>query len=169
MSNIGDVIRTTLGKPAKSDAPEELASQVRPPTSEEMAEIENIATEAARLQDELRAVDDDRPARLRKLVGELKIRMLAHGLTDVVISGRPPIELGTTNNRKPTRKGIIAAFQDLELEKLTEEQRRDTKLVKEAESKGKQNGLNFWNRIEPTTSHSVKIPDPTPPEVESPY
>lgn len=146
-----------------------MADQVRPPTSDEMKEIEELCAKAAQLQDELSAVKDERPARLKKLRDEIKVRMLKHGLRDVTIAGRPPIELAESNNRKPTRKAIVAAMQTAEMKKLTEEQRRDPKAKKKAEADGKMRALNLWNSIEPTTSYSVKIPAPAPTDVESPY
>lgn len=169
-TDIGDIIRSALGaESSEEDAPAAIADQVRPPTSEEMREIEELCAKAAKLQDELRAVVDTRPAELKKLRAEIKDRMLLHGLQDVVIAGRPPIELAESNSRKPTRKAIIDVYEKDALKKLTEEQKRDPKAKKKALQEGKRLALNLWNAIEPTTSHSVKIPDPTPTEVESPY
>lgn len=135
-----------------------------------MQEIEELCSQAAQLQDELKAKEpDDRPARLKKLRAEIKDRMLKHGLRDVTIAGRPPIELAESNSRKPTRKAIIAVYEKDAISKLTEEERRDPKAKKKAMQEGKRLALNLWNSIEPTTSHSVKIPDPAPVDMESPY
>lgn len=169
-TDIGDIIRATLSRVTSSDAPEAaIADQVRPPTSEEMKEIEELCASAAQLQDELKAETDDRPARLKALRDEIKDRMLKHGLRDVVIAGRPPIELAESNSRKPTRKAIVDVYVKDAISKLTEEQQRDPKLKKKAEQEGKRLALNLWNAIEPSTSFSVKIPDPAPTEMESPY
>ena len=167
-TDIGDIIRAGLGSQATSAEPA-IADQVRPPTSDEMREIEELCTKAALLQDELSAIKDDRPGRLKKLRDEIKLRMLKHGLRDVVIAGRPPIELAESSSRKPTRKAIVDVYVRDAVSKLTEEQRRDPKLTKKAEQEGKRLALNLWNAIEPSTSFSVKIPEAAPTEIESPY
>jgi len=173
--DIGDIIRAALGNAldalARADIVTEpaIVDQVRPPTDEELAAITATAESAAQLQDEIKTVMGDRGRQLSKLKAELKDRMLKHGLRELTVSGRPPIELNESNSRKPTRKAIIATFQDSELKKLTEEQRRDSKLKKKAEADGKMRGLNLWNAIETSTSYSVSIPDPVPTEMESPY
>lgn len=146
-----------------------MTEQVRAPSSDELQEIEALCERAARLQDEISSVVDPRPGQLKKLRDEIKSRMIKHGLRDVSIAGRPPIELVESASRKPTRKAIIDVMMESERKKLTEEQRRDPKLVKKAEDAGKMRALNLWNAIEPTTSYSVKIPEPTPSETEAPY
>lgn len=161
-NDIGDIIRTLA--PPKAALPEPaIADQVRPPTAVELKAIEELCCKAAKLQDELKAIEDTRPKELSDLKKEIKIRMLKHGLHDVSIAGRPPIELAETNSRKPTRKAIVAVHVEDAVKKLTEEQKRDPKQVKKAEADGKMRALNLWNAIETTTSHSVKIPDPAPP------
>jgi len=175
--NIGDLVRVAFAdKPldalAKADiAPSEPAieEQVRKPTDNEQAEIEKLATEAAELQDELKAATGDKGSRLKSLRNQLKEKMLQHGLTEVNINGRPPIELATSQSRKASRKSIVAVLEDAEAKKLTKEQQRDPKVLKKAKSEGKKKALNLWNTIPYTVSQSIKIPDPAPPEVDSPY
>lgn len=159
--NIGDIVRVaftdksaTLDNLAKADIVSEPAidQQVRKPTDNEQAEIEKIATEAAELQDELKKVVGDKQRRLKSLRDQLKEKMIHHGLNEVTISGRPPIELASSSSRKPTRKAIISVLQ----EQL-------------GKKEGKMKALNLWNAIEPTTSQKITIPDPAPPEMDSPY
>ena len=83
---------------------------------------------------------------------ELKDRMIQHGLKEVSIDGRPPIELTERSSRKPTRKAIIKAMQD-----------------EHGDADGKKKALKLWNSIEPAISHGLTIPDPSPPELDSPY
>lgn len=156
--NIGDLVRVAFGMNpldalAKADTEPAIEEQVRKPTDNELAEIEQIATDAAELQDALKEAVGDKQQRLRSLRNQLKDRMLRHGLKEIEIDGRPPIELTESSSRKPTRKAIISVLQ------------------KQLGAKeGKMKALNLWNAIEPTTSHSVKIPDPVPAdEPESPY
>ena len=163
--DIGDVIRATLGNPldavVKGIEEPAIEEQVRAPTPNELSEIEKLATEAAGLQDELRAAVGDKQRRLKALTGQLKDQMIRHGLNDVRIAGRPPIELTTRSNRKPTQKSIVAAMQKEMVAKLGDE--------KKGKAEGKRLALNLWNSIEPTVSQNVSIPDPSPPEVEAPY
>lgn len=170
--DIGDVIRAALGNPldaiAQASEPA-IEEQVSSPTSNEQAEIEALAMEAAQLQDELRAAIGDKQSRLRGLTGRLKDQMLKHGMRSVIVAGRPPIELVERSNRKPTRKAIIDVLQNEELKQLTDEQSKDPKVRQKAMDQGKTKALNLWNKIEPTISQSITIPEPTPPEVDSPY
>jgi len=179
--NVGDLIRAMLGNPldaiAKADivpdqsvpaqqaraeaSCEQIAEQVRPPTQEEQAEIEALAESAAQLQDEIKALMGDRSKKMRALKDQLKDRFLRHGLKEVTIAGRPPIELTESKNRKPTRKAIIEVMQKTMIAQLGDE--------KEGKKQGKMKALNLWNAIEQTTSNSISIPDPSPPEMESPY
>jgi hypothetical protein len=175
--SIGDLIRVAfVDKPldalAKADiSPDEPAieDQVRVPTDNEKAEIEEIAMKAAELHDELKAAMGNKPQRLKSLRAQLKEKMIRHGLTEVNINGRPPIELTSSSSRKASRKSIIGVLEAAAVSKLTEEQRRDSKQLKKAQKEGKTKALNLWNAIPMTPSQSVKIPDPTPPEVDSPY
>ena len=160
--DIGDIVRATFGLPevALAGIPETIEEQVRPPTQEEELEIEKLAQSAATLQDEIKELLGDKAGRVQKMRAELKDRMLRHGLTEVTIAGRPPIELTSSNSRKPTRKAIMTVLQKAYVEKLGE---------KEGMKEGTMKALNLWNAIEQTTSYSVKIPDVTPDEVSSPY
>lgn len=174
--DIGDIVRVAFGKPldalAKADIkPDEPAIevQVRPPTDNELAEIEKLAGDAAEIHDKLKAAVGDMPGKLKNLRDQLKDKMIRHGMSEVNIDGRPPIELTSSNSRKPTRKAIIGVLEEAAVKKLTEEQRRDPKQLKAAKREGKTKALNLWNSIEYTTTQSVKIPDPAPPEVEAPY
>jgi hypothetical protein len=175
--NIGDIVRVAFtDKPldalAKADiVPDEpaIVEQVRKPTDNELAALEKLAGEAARTQDKLKAAQGSMPGDLKKLRAQLKEQMIRYGMTEVSIDGRPPIELTSSNSRKPTRKAIVAILEEAAEKKLTEEQRRDAKQVKKAKKEGKTKALNLWSLIPQTTSQSVRIPDPSPPEVDSPY
>jgi len=177
--NIGDIVRVAFGDPsqtldhlAKADiAPDEPAieEQVRPPTDNELAEIEKIAADAAELQDKLKEATGTMAGDLKKKKDQLKEKMIRHGLKELTIGGRPPIEITETKSRKPTRKAIIGVLENASVGKLTDGQRRDPKQLKKAKAEGKTKALNLWNSIERTTSQSLKIPDPSPPGVESPY
>lgn len=150
--NIGDIIRATLGNPleaiAKAEglAPPAIEEQVRLPTANEMVVIEELASEAARLQDEIRDLLGDRQKRLSSLKDQLKDQMLQRGLKEINLTGRPPIELSESKNRRPTKKSIVEALQSLLGEK-----------------EGKEKGEAVWNRIEPSISYSLSIPDPVGP------
>ena len=172
-NDIGDIIRGSLGNPLdaiiKAALPgPAIADQVRPPTTDEMRGIEEVAEKAAQLQDELSELSP-KFGELKRLKTELKAQMMKHDLREVVIAGRPPIELNESNSRKPTRAAIVAVMQEAEVKKLTEEQRRDPKLKKKAEADGKMRALNLWNAMPQSTSYSVSIPAPAPTEMESPY
>ena len=175
--DIGDIVRVAFtDKPldalAKADivpdAPA-IAEQVRKPTPNELAAIEKIADDAARVQDELKAATGTKAADLRNLKAQLKDQMIRFGMNEITINGRPPIELTSSNSRKPTRKSIVDILEEAAVKKLTEEQRRDAKQVKKAQKEGKTKALNLWNMIPQSTSQSIRIPDPSPPEVDSPY
>ncbi len=114
------------------------------PSSDDLEELEKLAMDAARLQDELKEIQGDRPTRLRNLKKQVLEKMLKHGLRELKLPDRPAIEVVTRNNRKPTKKAITGVLGKAEADKL-------------------------WSSIEPTTSNSLEIPDPVPPEVESPY
>ena len=174
--DIGDIVRVAFtDKPLDALAQADIVpdgpamEQVRPPTDNEAAEIEKLAMEAARLQDELKAAAGELPGELKKAKDQLKERMLRHGLKEVTITGRPPIELTASNSRKPTRKAIVGVLEEAAVKKLTEEQRRDSKKLKAAKVEGKTKALNLWNAIPYSTTQSVRIPDPAPSEPESPY
>jgi|3_EtaG_2_1085321.scaffolds.fasta_scaffold00329_5 hypothetical protein len=157
--DIGDLIRAACLGPldalARADTIPDGAAieeQVRPANSQELAEIEELASQAAQIQDFIKSTIGSKSQELRKLKAQLKERLLKHGMSEVNIDGRPPIELTTSSSRKGTRKSIITVLQ------------------KEFGDKdGKMKALNLWNKIDPTTSHSISIPDPSPPEIESPY
>lgn len=175
--NIGDIVRVAfsdspLDALAKADiVPDEPAieEQVRKATDNEQAEIEGLAREAAELQDELKKSIGDKNTRLKSLRNQLKEKMILHGLKEVVINGRPPIELTSSSSRKASRKSIIEVLEDVAVGKLTDDQRRDPRQLKAAQKQGKTNALNLWNKIPMTDSQSVKIPDPAPAEMDSPY
>lgn len=171
--DIGDILRAALGCPldavVQATSEPAIEEQVRPPTKEELAEITELAEKAARLQDEVRELVGDKNRELSALKKQLKQKFLDHGMEELQIAGRPPIELTTSNARKANRKTIVAAYQKRELELLTDEQRRDPKAKKKAEAEGKRKGLNLWNTIDMTTSHSLSIPDPSPPDLEPDY
>ncbi len=170
--SIGDIIRAACINPldaiVRADGLEGPAidEQVRAPTDNELAELEQIAFDAARVQDELRAAVGDLDKKLRGLRDQLKERLLRHGLKEVVIAGRPPIELTESNSRKPTRKSIIEVLEAAEVSKIVNP---SPKALKEAKAKGKMKALNLWNAIPQSTSYGISIPDPTPPEVDSSY
>jgi len=171
---IGDLIRATFGNPldalAKADtAPDQIEEQVRPPDQAEMAAIEEVARNAAQLQDEIKELIGDRNTRMRALRAELKENLLRFGMKEIVINGRPPIELTESSSRKPTRKAIVTVMEESCVKKLTDEQRRDPKQLKAAKADGKMKALNLWNAIPTSTSIGVSIPDPSPEELESPY
>jgi hypothetical protein len=157
--DIGDLIRAAhLGSPdvlARSDTALEgliIAEQVRPPNPKELEEIQELASQAAQIQDYIKEALGNKSRELRNLKAQLKDRLLRHGLSELSIPGRPPIELTSSNGRRATRKSLIAVLQ------------------KEfGDKEGKMKALNLWNKIEPTVSHSISIPDPSPPEIESPY
>jgi hypothetical protein len=158
--DIGDLIRANMGNALDAivkaidqapaiDGDESVEEQVRPATDDELADIEALAMEAAEVQDEIKAAVGDKGAKLKILKAQLKDRMLQHGLKEVVIAGRPPIELEERRSRKPTRKLIIAAMQK-----------------EHGDAEGKKKALKLWNSIEYSTTQSVSIPDPTPPSEE---
>jgi len=162
--DMGDLIRAMLGNPLDALARADIVSDVepaRPPSAGELAAIQDLAENAARLQDEIQAAVGDKGGELRKLKSQLKDQMLRHGLRDVSIAGRPPIELTESSSRKPTRKAIVSAMQKAMIKQLGDEE----KGMKE----GKMKALNLWNLIEPSKTNSLSIPDPSPPEMESPY
>jgi hypothetical protein len=152
--DIGDLIRAAhLG--VRSDiVPEEciIAEQVRAPNSEELVGIQELAIQAALIQDYIKDVIGNKSRELRNIKAQLKDRLLRHGLSELSIPGRPPIELTSSNSRKLTRKSLIVILQ------------------KEfGDKEGKMKALNLWNKIEPTVSYSLSIPDPSPPEIDCPY
>jgi hypothetical protein len=178
--SIGDIVRVAFGSSpldaivqgveAAEEAEAAIQRQVRPPTDNELAEIEELAQKAAELQDKLKAASGDMPGELKKLRDQLKQKFLDHGLEEVKIPGRPPIELTSSSSRRPTRKAITDLYEEEAAKQLTEEQRRDPKQLKKAKAEGKRKALNLWNSIEPTVTQSIKIPDPVPDqEPESPY
>lgn len=149
-AHIGDIIRAAFGNPVDAIAAavareEAVAAQVRPPTDNERAAIEKLATETAALQDEIAELLGDRGKRLSSMKKDLTGRMIAHGLKEIVISGRPAIELTQTRSRKGTRKAIVAAL----IEKL-------------GEKEGKMKGANLWNAIKFVEGHKLSIPSPVP-------
>jgi len=157
---MGDLIRAIHMNPcdamARADIVGEgpaIEEQDRSPTPNELAEIEKLAEDAARIQDELRAIKDDRPTKLKKLKAELLGRMLKHGMRELKIYGRPAIEVSSSRSTKPTRKSIIETLQRMHGD----------------EKKGRKEAIKIWNAIEVTVSNSLKIPEPSPPEVEAPY
>ena len=157
--DIGDLVRVAFGNPldalaladTKPDEPA-IVEQLRAPTAEELAVMEKLASDAAIAQDKLKEAAGTLAADLKKLKAQLKEQMIRFGMSEITINGRPPIELTSSSSRKPTRKAIIAVLQK-----------------QLGDKEGKMKALNLWNKIEPTVSQSVKIPDPSPPEVESPY
>ena len=162
--DLGDIIRLSLGPPeavlnamaAIPETPEEVA----PPSDNEMAEIEKLATDAAALQDFIKEAIGSKSGDLRKLKAQLKERLIHFGLKEVTIAGRPPIELNESKTRKPTRKAIVSVMQKQLVEELGET---------EAKKEGKLRAFKLWASIEQSTSQSLSIPDPSPPEMESPY
>lgn len=148
--DMGDLIRSlSLSSGQTKDVVESDATV--PPTEEELAAIEELAEKAAHLQDELRAAVGTKQRELKALKSQLKDRLLHHGLDEVNIAGRPPIELSVTKSRKPTRKNITAVMVEVDPEN------------------GKKRALNLWNKIPQTKSHSISIPDPSPDDTEAPY
>lgn len=173
---MGDIIRAMLGNPldamAKADIVADepaIAEQVKTLDDEGLKALVELAEKAAQKQDELKAAIGDKQGELKKLKGELKESMLKYGLKELRIAGRPPIELTEKSSRKANRKNIISTMQEAFVKKLTDEERRDSKKVKEAEAEGKMKALNLWNAIPQTPSQSLSIPDPTPVEPDSPY
>lgn len=151
--DIGDIIRSIhlnpldaiVKSPAMSE--EQVVEQVRPPTADELAEIEELAFKAGEIQDQIKGLLGDRPKELARLKDQLKERLLRHGLKEVSIAGRPPIELTESNSRKATRAAII-----------------DVMVNKLGPKEGKMKALNLWNQLPQSTSYSISIPDPSPPD-----
>lgn len=154
--DMGDIIRGLLGNPldavAKATEPA-ISEQIVDASIDELKDLTALAEKAAKAQDELKSIIGTKQKDLRNLKNELKDRMLKHGLNDLRIAGRPPIEITESSSRKPTRKAIIEAM----IKALGDEK------------EGKMKALNLWNMIEPTTSQSLKIPDASPVEPDSPY
>lgn len=158
-THIGDLIRSVFGNPvdaiasalAREDA---VAEQVRKPTDNEMAAIEKLAIETAALQDEIALLLADRLSRMKSMRKDLTGRMVAHGLKEIKIAGRPAIELTDTLSRKPTRKAIVAAMQKAYIAKLGDK----AKGMKE----GKERAFALWGSIEAIPGHKLTIPEPVP-------
>lgn len=159
--DLGDILRASLGHPLDALAAiPAVDQQVRAATPNELAAIEVVAEKAARLQDEIKAAVGEKGGELRKLKDQLKQSLLQHGLKELTIAGRPPIELSETKNRKPTRKAIVATMQDALVDELGEV---------EAKKEGKIRAFKLWASIKPTIGHSLSIPDPSPPDIEPSY
>lgn len=154
-----DLIRSVFMNPcdamAHADIVDEPAieEQARAPSPNELADLEKLAEAAARLQDDIKANPDDRSKQLKVLKDELLDKMLTFKLNSLEIPGRPAIEVTTSRSTKANRKNLIATMQEL----LGDEK------------KGKTEALRIWDRLPMPESHSLKIPDPSPPEVDSPY
>jgi hypothetical protein len=161
---IGDLINAIFKRPERVSAPEEdeeqVKRQIRPATPQEMAEIEALAAKAALLQDEVKLilakVDELVGARskmLSSMKAELLDRMLNHNLTEVWVPGRPAVEVVVKKERKASKKGIIAALS----KSLGDEK------------KGALEGNALWNSLPQVDKQTLSIPDPSPPEGDSPY
>ncbi len=148
--HIGDIVRSAFGNPVDAIVAalvreEAVDEQVRPPTSNEQAAIEAVATEAAALMDEISQLMGDRASKLKALRADLTGKMLKHGLKEIKIAGRPAIELTPTRSRKANKKTITAAL-----------------VKKLGEKEGKMKAANLWNAIEWKNSHALSIPQPAP-------
>lgn len=136
---------------------EQLQRQIKPPSAQDMAEVEALALRAATLQDEVHELLSrfvaSRSKELAGLKDQLLERMLGHGLSAVEIPGRPAIEVVVRNERKASKKSIQAAFQ---------------KILGDSK-KAAQEANQLWNSIPQVQKESLVIPEPTPPEIDSPY
>ena len=144
--------------PPEEDEDEEVQRQTRPATPEEMIEIEALAQKTATLQDELKLIIErvvgGRSKELAGLKAQLLDRMLTHNLTEVWVRGRPPIEVVIKNERKSSKKAIIAA--------LTKMHGGDTK-------KAAAEANTLWNTIPQTKKPTLSIPEASAPDIQSPY
>lgn len=136
------------------DDEEAIQRQIRPATPEEMADIESLAQRAALLQDEIKGLLGNKPRELAALKEQLLERMLNHGLPEVYVPGRPAIEVVVRNERKGSKKSLIAAR---------------TKELAGDKAKATEEITRLWNAIPQVPKESLSIPDPTPPEIDSPY
>ena len=149
--HISDIVRAAFGNPVDAlvaalvREDEAVAEQVRPPTANEQAAIEVVASKAAALQDEISHLMGDRGKKLKALRAELTGKMLKHGMKELKIAGRPAIELTATRSRKANKKTITAAL-----------------VKKLGEKEGKMKAANLWNAIEWKNGHSLSIPQPAP-------
>jgi hypothetical protein len=148
--HIGDIVRSVFGNPVDAIVAavvreEAIAEQVRPPTANEQAAMEAVASKAAALQDEIAELIGDRAKRLKALRAELTGKMIQHGIKELKIAGRPAIELTATRSRKANKKTITAAL-----------------VKKLGEKEGKMKAANLWNAIEWKNGHSLSIPQPAP-------
>lgn len=149
--HIGDIVRAAFGNPVDAlvaalvREDEAVDEQVRPPTANEQAAIEAVASNAAALMDEISQLMGDRASKLKALRADLTGRMLKHGIKELKIAGRPAIELTATRSRKANKKTITAAL-----------------VKKLGEKEGKMKAANLWNAIEWKNGHSLSIPAPAP-------
>ena len=80
--------------------------QVTPASEEDLKELRQLALEARALDDMLVAAVGELGGLVKKKKGELKKRMLKHGLRTVDIAGRKPLKLKPTS-KKDTSKGAL--------------------------------------------------------------
>lgn len=155
---INAIFHNPLDAVAKAlDDEEEVQRQIRPATPEELAAIEALAQKTALLQDELKALIathiGTKSKELSVLKDQLLESMLNHNLSEVWVKGRPPIEVVVKKERKASKKSIIAALSKIN---------GDPK-------KGTEEGNKLWNTIPQVDKETLSIPDPSPPEIDSPY
>lgn len=158
---IGSIFKRPQLSPAQAgddEDGEEIQRQIRPATPQEMAEIEELAAKTAALQDELKLiiakVVGTRPKELAAMKAQLLDRMLNHNLSEVWVRGRPPVEVVVKNERKSSKKAIIAA--------LTKIHGGDTK-------KAATEANVLWNTIPQTKKPTLSIPEASAPDIDSPY
>ena len=148
--HIGDIVRAAFGNPvdalvAALVREEAVDEQVRPPTANEQAAIEGVASEAAAWEEGVGQMMGDGGYKREALRGDLTGKMLKHGLKELKIAGRPAIELTATRSRKANKKTITAAL-----------------VKKLGEKEGKMKAANLWNAIEWKNGHRLSIPAPAP-------
>jgi hypothetical protein len=145
--SIADLIGAVF-KPApkKAEEPSEAISaapkaarQITAASPEKLAQIKELAEQTCELYDKIQELVGSLTVELGVKKKELLEDMLNHGLKQVEVSGRPPVELTIKNDKKPNKKNIIAVL-------------------------GVDEGNKLWQALPTGSSEYLSIPPKTPPE-----
>lgn len=145
--SLGDIVTAMFARPsnpkAEDDEPSDSSSpppaearQITPATPEQLVAIKELAASAADLFDEIEELVGSKAVELGAKKQALRELMLAHGMKEIEVPGRPPVELNTKRDKKPTKKAITAIL-------------------------GPEKGAELWAKLPAEPSHYVTIPPRT--------